>query len=94
MFPIRFETTSAIAGAPAGKVVCGLPDDYYDTYRSRVRAVTAADVQRVTQEQLRMDELQLVVVADAAVAAAPLAELSVGPMRVATTRTGDVAMVD
>lgn len=80
MFPIRFETTSAIAGALAGKVTYGLPDDYYDTYRSRVRADTAADVQRVAQEQLRVDELQLVV-GDAAAVAAPLAELGVGPMR-------------
>lgn len=81
VFPIRFETTSAIAGALAGKVMYGLPDDYYDTYRSRVRAVSAADVQRVAREQLKMDELQLVVVADAAVVAGPLAELGVGPMR-------------
>ena len=81
VFPLRFETTGAIAGALAGKVMYGLPDDYYDTYRSRVRAVTAADVQRVAQEQLRMDELQLVVVGDPAVVAGPIGELGLGAMR-------------
>lgn len=59
----------------------GLPDDYYDTYRIRVRAVTTADVQRVAQEQLRVDELQLAVVGDAAVVAAQFAELGVGDLR-------------
>ena len=37
VFPIRFETTSAIAAALAVLVVHGLPEDYYDQYRERVR---------------------------------------------------------
>src|SRR4029077_605043 len=40
LFPIRFETTSAIAAALSTLVVYGLPDDWYDTYREHVRAVT------------------------------------------------------
>ena len=37
VFPIRFETTSAIAAALSVLVIHGLPDDYYDRYR-RTRA--------------------------------------------------------
>src|SRR5205085_9226418 len=35
VFPIRFETTSAIAAALAVLVVHALPENYYDEYRSR-----------------------------------------------------------
>ena len=40
VFPIRFETTSAIAAALSVLALHGLPEDYYDRYRERVRAVT------------------------------------------------------
>ena len=33
VFPIRFETTSAIAAALSVLALHGLPDDYYDRYR-------------------------------------------------------------
>jgi zinc protease len=61
VFPIRYETTSAIASALSALVIFGLPDDYFDTYRARVRAVTADEVQRVAREHLRPERLQLVV---------------------------------
>src|SRR5438477_241686 len=44
VFPIRFETTAAIASALTTLVVYDLPDDWYDVYRERVRAVTSGDV--------------------------------------------------
>ena len=46
VFPIRFETTAAIAAALSVLVVHGLPDDYYDRYRERVRAVTREQILR------------------------------------------------
>jgi zinc protease len=76
VFPIRFETTSAIAGALAGLVVQGLPDDFYSTYRAMVRAVTPEDVQRAAREHLHLDRLQLLVVGDPGVVRAGLAELA------------------
>jgi zinc protease len=76
VFPIRYETTSAIAGALAGLVVQGLPDDYYSTYRAMVRAVTPEDVQRAARDHLHLDRLQLLVVGDPAVVRAGLAELA------------------
>ena len=40
VFPIRYETTAAIATALSNLVIHDLPENYYDDYRARVRAVT------------------------------------------------------
>lgn len=64
VFPIRYETTDAIAGALASLIEYGLPDDFYDTYREHVRSVSADDVLRVAQAHLHPDALQLLVVGD------------------------------
>ena len=40
VFPIRYETTNAVAQAIATAQVYGLGDDYYSRYRERIRAVT------------------------------------------------------
>ncbi len=82
VFPIRFETTAAIAGALGGLVTYGLPEDYYDTYRANVRAVTPDDVRRVAREHLYPGRLQLVVVGSAAAVREPLDELAFGPIAV------------
>lgn len=88
VFPIRYETTSAVASALTALTIYELPDDYFDTYRDRVRAVTAADVQRVARAHLRPDALQLVVAGPAGVEG-ELAALGVGP--VAVTPADEVA---
>lgn len=75
VFPIRYETTGAIAGALASLVIHGLPDDYYDRYRERVRGVTTAGVLRAAQEHLHPDRLRVLVVGDPAVVTAPLSEV-------------------
>ncbi len=82
VFPIRFETTGAIASALAGLVAYGLPEDYYDTYRARVRAVTPESVQQAARDHLRLDRLQLVVVGNPAAVREPLEALGVGPLQV------------
>ena len=82
VFPIRFETTAAIAGALGGLVSYGLPDDYYDTYRANVRAVTPDDVRRVAREHLQSARLQLVVVGAADAVREPLESLGFGPLTV------------
>ncbi|CAN5673233.1 hypothetical protein BH23GEM1_BH23GEM1_02890 [soil metagenome] len=66
VFPIRYESSAAIAGALANLVTYELPDDYYDTYRERVGAVTTADVLRAAREHIRPEELRMVVVGDGA----------------------------
>jgi len=80
VFPIRFETTAAIAGALAALVEFDLPDDWYDTYRPSVRAVTAEDVLRAARECLHPESFQLVVVGDAAAIREPLEALHFGPV--------------
>jgi zinc protease len=77
VFPIRYETTAAVAAALANQVIFGLPDDYFDTYRDNIRGVTEASVRRVANEHLHPDRLQLVVVGDPSVGA-KLRELGLG----------------
>jgi zinc protease len=67
VFPIRYETTAAIAGALANLVVHSLDPDYYDAYRAKVRAVTTASVLRAAQDHLHPDRLRIVVVGDPAI---------------------------
>jgi len=64
VFPIRYETTHAIAGALAALIEYRLPDDFYDRYRDQVRSVTTEDVLRVAQAHVHPNDLQLLVVGD------------------------------
>ncbi len=80
VFPIKYETTDAVARALAAMVVFSLPTDYFDRYRDSVRSVTVADVQRAAQTHIHPDALQLVVVGDASAIRAPLEALTFGPL--------------
>jgi zinc protease len=82
VFPIRYETTDSIARALAALTVYELPNDYFDTYRANIRRVTAMDVLHAADKYLHPDQLQLVVVGDPTVIAAPLAALDAGPVSV------------
>ena len=85
VFPIRYETTAAIAGALANMVIYGLPEDYFSTYRERIRAVTTEQVLAAARDHLHADALQLVVVGDPAQVRAPLEALGFGPLTVYDT---------
>ena len=76
VFPIRYETTAAIAGALENLVRHGLPEDYYDVYRSKVRAVTTDGVFRAAQRHLHPEQLRIVVVGDPEVVATPIATVT------------------
>ena len=80
VFPIRFETTAAIAAALAVLVVHGLPEDYYDQYRARVRGMTIERIQDAAQKHLHPEALQMVVVGDPGVIRAPLEHFGFGPI--------------
>lgn len=82
VFPIRFETTAEVAGGLANVEIFRLPSDYFDAYRDRVRAVTAADVLRVAQTHLDPSRLQVVVVGDPTAIQDQLATLGMGPVTV------------
>jgi zinc protease len=85
VFPIRFETTSAIAAALGTLVLHNLPEDYYDRYRERVRSITADQILSAARTYLHPDELQMVVVGDPAVIRAPLEALGFGTTTVYDT---------
>jgi predicted Zn-dependent peptidase len=82
VFPIRFETTSAIASALTTLVVYDLPDDWYDEYREHVRGVTTGDVLTAAERHLHPDALQMVVVGNASAVRDHLAAMDFGPLQV------------
>jgi zinc protease len=85
VFPIRYETTAAVAAALANQVIYGLPDDYFDRYRDRIRAVTATSVLEAAQSHLAPDRMQAVVVGDAAAVRGSLETVGFGPLILHTT---------
>jgi zinc protease len=91
VFPIRYETTAAIAMALSNLVIHGLPEHFYDEYRMRVREVTTQDVLRAAQQHLHPDQLRIVVVGDPAVIAEPLAQIHGAPAEVVTPDGAEVA---
>ena len=82
VFPIRYETTSAVATALANLVIHDLPHDYYDSYRRNIRGVTAKSVLEAGRTHIHPAELQTVVVGDAALIRQPLAELGAGGVEI------------
>ena len=82
VFPIRYETTAAIASALATLVIYGLPADYYDSYRKQIRAVSVDGVLQAAKSHLHPDELQTIVVGDASVIRHSLVGLELGDLRV------------
>lgn len=82
VFPLRYESTDAVAGAIANAVVHGLPDDWFATYRDRVRAITATQVLDAARTHLDPTRLLVLALGDAAVIRAPLAALALGDLTV------------
>lgn len=91
VFPIRYETTDAIAIAIANLVIYGLDDDYFDRYRDRVRAVEAVDVLRVAREYIDPGRVKVVAVGDVSSIRGSLAALDIGPLRVYDADGAEIA---
>ncbi len=64
VFPIRFETTGAVASALSNMVIHDLPSDYYRSYRSKVHAVTATDVLDAARKHIDPDRMRTLVLGD------------------------------
>ncbi|MEJ7713025.1 MAG: pitrilysin family protein [Pyrinomonadaceae bacterium] len=62
IFPRFFATPAQIAGTFAQDEYTRRPADFWDKYRERVRAVTAADILRVAQKYLQPEQLMVLVV--------------------------------
>jgi zinc protease len=91
VFPIRYETTGAVASALAIATVYGLPDDYFSTYRQRIAAVSRSDVLTAARAHLHPESLQVLAVGDAAAITEPLAALNLGTPSVTTADEGETA---
>ena len=82
VFPLRFETTSGIAGAIEPLAVYGLPADWWHTYRDHLEAVGTAEVHAVARELIRPDEALILLAGDADRLRAELEGADLGPVQV------------
>lgn len=85
VFPIRYETTSAIASALANLVTFGLPGDYYDTYRANIGSVTTQDVLDAARAHVNPNRLQITVVGNPELIRSPMEALTIGPLSIRET---------
>jgi len=75
------ETINSVGGAIGDLVAFGFPDDYYDTYASRIKALRTSDIQDAGQSVLHPDQLIWVVVGDRSKIEAGIRELHLGEIR-------------
>jgi predicted Zn-dependent peptidase len=78
--PQRFSSVSAISGAITSLVVLGLPDDYFQTYATKVSAVTKEDLLRVAKKYIDLNHLAIVIVGDRSVVEGPLKATGIAPI--------------
>ena len=78
VFPLRFETTAAVASALASQATFQLPDDYFDTYRERIAAVSTSDVLKAAAGHIHPGQLQIIAAGDPAQLRADLSAINGG----------------
>ncbi|HXE59680.1 MAG TPA: pitrilysin family protein [Gemmatimonadaceae bacterium] len=74
----RWETGTSVRSALSEIATYGLPDDYYQTYESRVRALTPDDIAKAVSKFIQPDREIWVVVGDRAKIEAGVRELGLG----------------
>jgi zinc protease len=72
------ETLDALGQSVVDVVQFGFPDDYYETYAGKVRALKTSDVNEAAKEVVRPDNLIWIVVGDRAKIEAGVRELNFG----------------
>jgi len=82
VFPLQFESTSQVASRIGTQRVFGLPEDEWDSYRDRIRAVEAGSAHDALRRYIHPDRFQVVVVGDAEAVAPQLEALDIGPVEV------------
>jgi len=75
------ETLGALGQSIVDLVQFGLPDDYYETYAGKVRALKTSDVNEAAKELVRPDNLIWIVVGDRAKIESGVRELNLGEFR-------------
>lgn len=85
-FPLSIDTIGRVAWMVAYLRVFGLPDDYWDTYRSGIRAVTAEAALTAARAHIDPEHALVVVVGDADLVAPVMRRW--GPVRVLSMEDG------
>lgn len=66
VFPIRAETQEGLTNLLVSQELYGLPDDYLQTYRDKVSAVTIEEVRAAANRHIHPDRMAIVIVGDGA----------------------------
>jgi zinc protease len=82
-FPLKIDRQSEIVSFMLQVEIYGLGLDYADRYPKIIQAITVADVQKVAQQYLHPDALDLVAVADQSIAKIDVAALQQPPAKTA-----------
>jgi zinc protease len=82
VFPIRYETTAAIASALATIAIYELNPGYYDSYRTNIRNVSEDAILEAAKTHLHPELLQTVIVGDASTVRDSLADQGMGEVTV------------
>jgi zinc protease len=79
-YPADFQTVAEIASQLEELVTYKLPDDYFNTYITRILAVTKLDVERVAKKTIDPEKIVVVLVGDREKIEEPVRRLNLGPM--------------
>lgn len=93
-FPLTIETPDAIATQVLNAIFYDLPLEDLQTYRQRVNAVTAEDIQRVAKLYLKPDRLSVVLVGNAAAFSSQLRGVGFGRFETVNLNELDLTTVD
>lgn len=64
-FPLTIDTSGKIAGLVAGLRGFGLPDNYWETFRTRIRSVTPEEALAAARANVRPEQMVIVLVGEA-----------------------------
>jgi zinc protease len=82
VFPLQLETPGQVASRIAELIIYDLDDDFFSTYRERIREVSVQDAHEAGRAVLRPQEMAVVVVGDGEKVRGPLEELGLGAVEV------------
>jgi len=74
----RWETNNAVEGSIGQIVQYGLPDDYFDTYTQRVRALNMDQVSEAAHEVVHPNNLVWIIVGDRSIIEPKIRALNLG----------------
>ena len=81
-FPASVQSVQELANRLQTLLIYDMPLDYYNTYREKLAAVTAADVQAIARQRLDPNAMTMVVVGDLATIEAPIRARNFGTVEV------------